>query len=373
MELTNANFPRRTYCGWKSRLVPWLSMMHRCDCEKIITTVLIRLIVGTLAWSVLTHTSFAQHDDTPTGYIEGLPVPSSGDGTLCEGINVTEWLGDCGYDSTAIATGQVRWANTHWDAMHKPQPITFKVGGGNHTAVIDNYGYVAPETGDYTITAHICESLEQGGNLISCTIAAAADIIQGRRKVKLTGGEYVGWNDVNGGDRRLVTQGAVSLCYTLDYGGHQYKLSSKLYCQDGEPMPDHKESCHLDGGAQLNVPLGTIRRSDVPLVGHAGAGVSKTIGVTCSGDSALDTVTTFKYTALSGEPSAVATSTDGLGIAVDYNGAPIGSGQGVPGSFASGANTITLNFTPVRSTTVPASQIATGDFTSDLVMIITIQ
>lgn len=365
MELSIANFARRT-TGVMASLraarrstVAYINILHK---------LLLRLLLAAVAWGMLAHASNADMN-----YIEGMSVPTSVNGTRCAGLNVEDNQGECIFNYTAADTGQVRWENEWPDNGRPPQPVTFPVGGGQHSIMMQHGNAIAPVTGVYTLTTHICESLVQGTNLNSCTIAAAVDVIHGRRTMQLTGGELIGTHDVKGGDKKVSVRGAVSICYTLDTNGHQYKLPPLIYCGDGEPVPDHPESCHLDGGTQLNVPLGAVRRSDVPLVGHAGAGVSKTIGVTCSGDSALDTVTTFKYTALSGEPSAVATSTDGLGIAVDYNGAPIGSGQEVPGSFASGANTITLNFTPVRSTTVPASQIATGDFTSDLVMIITIQ
>lgn len=164
-----------------------------------------------------------------------------------------------------------------------------------------------------------------------------------------------------------------AICYTFHdiSSGTDYKTAATRTCQDGNILPDHPLNCTINEGSSLTIPLGTIKRSALETLPNAKYTISKTINVTCEGDKAINTETTFKYNELDDDSGASSTSTAGLGVAIQYQGKPVSPSHMISDEFQPGTNAIKLAFAPIRSSKVATNEIATGDFTSDVVMIIT--
>lgn len=307
--------------------------------------------------------------DTHAVIVNG-PKPMARDyqyGKHCNGANLYTGIpiDTCEPNPTAVKTGVV-WTYTNYSDSYYYMGFSM-LAKPKHT--MDFGVFIPPVSGDYVLAAAVCET----ESATRCSLSDSVDIVQSTKHIPMVKNKPLGRVDAGLPDRFVQYGIGISWCYVFVNNGKYYSNKTGIMCQDANPTPDVPVSCQLDGGNALDVSMGTIQKGEIPLFSDARPIVSKNLGVTCTGDSELDTVTTFKYTSLDDVASAVATNVRGLGVAIQYNGTPIAAGKELPGTFTAGTNSIKLDFAPVRSSTVASSDIVTGDFTGDIVMVITLQ
>ncbi|EGT5658708.1 hypothetical protein JD793_004927 [Citrobacter braakii] len=122
--------------------------------------------------------------------------------------------------------------------------------------------------------------------------------------------------------------------------------------------------------------MGTLERKDIiAYPGKSPTTVSKTIPVTCTGDSSLTMTIKFSFSEMpiNGSYSTlIGTNIPGLGIAISYNDHVIqGPSDTVTETFETGLTNIKLEFGAVRDPTLAPKDIATGDFTTSAIMVMT--
>jgi len=171
-----------------------------------------------------------------------------------------------------------------------------------------------------------------------------------------------------------TTSGLFTMCFTYrGTDGTDFIDAKGGYgCSDALFGLFTTSTCKFAGDNTLNVSLGSIKRSDIQPYPAKMYPISAIAELVCVGDASLAVVSTFIYTPLDGDSAGVvATSIPGLGVAVKYNGDMINN-VGRAETFTTGTNTLSFEFAPVKSTQT-SQNIRTGDFTSDIVMIITLQ
>ncbi|WP_341265997.1 fimbrial protein [Morganella morganii] len=102
--------------------------------------------------------------------------------------------------------------------------------------------------------------------------------------------------------------------------------------------------------------------------------MTKDISIKCDGNIAYNANMKLEFTPISvSNEQVVSTSTTGLGVAVLYNGKAIQPGQTFPLSYQPGIHTLTLGFEAVRDPAIAATDLKTGDFTANAVLVFTEQ
>ncbi len=148
-----------------------------------------------------------------------------------------------------------------------------------------------------------------------------------------------------------------------------------IFCGDVYKLPMEPPKCLLNNGADLDVLLGKLERNNIAVkAGSSVQSVSKDISINCSGSMAYNANMELKYTPLIvGGEEIISTTTKGLGIAVIYSGNVVRPGKSYPLSYQLGIHTLKLGFEAVRDPAVAATDLKTGDFTANAVLVFTEQ
>lgn len=178
--------------------------------------------------------------------------------------------------------------------------------------------------------------------------------------------------------------GTHSLCYNLvDASGKAFflKLADQAgtNCTSGsDPLPPTPPitptSCKINDGAALTVDLKTVDRSALPTVPGTGAIRHFPVDVECTGGIDVSVSMKFSYTPISvSGKQVIQSSSNGLGVAVIYNGQAISTTDATPVTFISGSNTLDLGFQAVRDPAVEVADVPTGAFTASAILVMTQQ
>ncbi|WP_449567275.1 fimbrial protein [Lelliottia nimipressuralis] len=169
-----------------------------------------------------------------------------------------------------------------------------------------------------------------------------------------------------------ITPADVAFCYTFVGGnGTEWSTSALRTCQDTYVLPEIPAACYINYNQNLNVALGMLERSKIPTTYNAGVPVTKTVPVMCSGDAAINVEMKVSYEAIAVSGSEVIkTPSNGLGVAMLYNGTPIGPGTpAISLTYQPGVSNLDLGFVAVRDPNVNLGDIPTGDFAASASLI----
>lgn len=145
-------------------------------------------------------------------------------------------------------------------------------------------------------------------------------------------------------------------------------------CTDGHRLPQEPAACLINYGESLNVDLGRMERSSISTAPGTSKAIKKTIPVMCTGDAALTVSMQLQYTPISvGGDQIVKSSTEGLGVAIQYNGKVVKPTDSQILSFPPGISNLDLEFEAIRDPNVALGDIATGAFTANAVLMMTEQ
>lgn len=179
-------------------------------------------------------------------------------------------------------------------------------------------------------------------------------------------------------DRQDV--GNITMCIALSYnGGRKYYIDNNLPypCAGGTPLtPVVPSTCSLNSSQGLTVAFNEIDRSDISTTpaSQTSGNVEKTIPVTCTGETAFTVKTKFTFTPITvSNNQVVASSNPNLGVAIIYNGKVVSPTDVFDETYQLGTNNINLEFQVVHDSSVATKDIATGDFSSSAVMVMTQQ
>ncbi|MET4891740.1 fimbrial protein [Morganella morganii] len=146
------------------------------------------------------------------------------------------------------------------------------------------------------------------------------------------------------------------------------------FCEDAHKLPVEPVKCTFNNGADLDVQLGKLERTDIAVKSGTTTPVTKDIAIKCDGNIVYSANMKLEFTPISvSNEQVVSTSTTGLGVAVLYNGKAVQPGQTFPLSYQPGIHTLTLGFEAVRDPAVAATDLKTGDFTASAVLVFTEQ
>jgi len=166
--------------------------------------------------------------------------------------------------------------------------------------------------------------------------------------------------------------GCVTIVDSLDV---EWRFGNNgLVCGDAHALPNIPAKCYVNFGEDLNVDLGTLERASIATRPQTTPTVKKQVSVLCTRDAGVTLKMQFQYTPVDiGGQSLVKTSTNGLGIAVIYNGIVMSPTHTVTQTYGLGYTNFDLEFEAVRDPNMKLQEISTGDFTANAVMIMTEQ
>lgn len=245
--------------------------------------------------------------------------------------------------------------------------------GFSYLGVFDNA--YAPFSGVYRDRIYICQANSAG----LCLISKSSDHIDGANSFSLDSSRPIGQQYPNAGGAATAKKIDYSYSYCqvlIDKNGKEWVSTDKTSCSDGSILPDHPSVCSINGGADLDINFGQIDRAGIissPEAGNSG-NIKKTISVDCSGDANINVKTQFKYASMAfNNNQFVATSNSNLGVAIIYKGKLVNPDIASEDEYEIGTTSIDLEFAAVRDPNVATKAIATGDFTSSAVMVMTLQ
>lgn len=300
----------------------------------------------------------------------------------------TVYPGKCSYQHDgANAIGPTSGGYCPWNAgsgsyYGARQPIGFSSTGINPG---DEHGYV-PVSGNYVLQLYYCiRNVAYYSNMDTCTKA--------RGQMSRSGGSFYLESTIPIAKQKIsndisptnIPSGirSVSACIVImskdtyiDYvgertGGSQYIFP---YCADGVPLSPQPGGCKFNDDLDLDVNLGTLERSEIAVQSGTSVPVTKDISISCTGNIPYNANMKLDYTPISvSNDNVVSTSTKGLGVAVLYKGKVIQPGESFPLSYQPGINTLTLGFEAVRDPAMALSDLKTGDFTANAVLVFTEQ
>ncbi|MFO6300195.1 fimbrial protein [Rahnella selenatireducens] len=178
--------------------------------------------------------------------------------------------------------------------------------------------------------------------------------------------------------------GRIQSCYFLvDESGNKFLIpladTAGATCNSVAPPlpptpPAPETACSINNGNALNVNLGQVDRAQLPTVAGSGSIRHIPVSVDCTGGVDVDVNLQLSYTPVTMDAAQVIKSTsNGLGIAVIYEGKTLSNSDVTPVTFLSGSNSLDLGFKAVRDATVEIKDIPTGAFTASAVLVMTQQ
>lgn len=247
---------------------------------------------------------------------------------------------------------------------------------------IDNQGddkaYV-PVSGNFELKVYWCSLPE---NMDTCKKSNGTLLISGG-VVRLESSISLREQLIIAGNKTTKSPSQGGYCITLEDvdTGYEYKGNMGYgpdgrgkFCADAHELPVEPPKCTLNGGTDLDIQLGKLERTDIAVKSGTTTPVTKDISIKCDGNIDYNATMKLEFTPISvSNDQVISTSTTGLGVAVLYNGKTVQPGQTFPLSYQPGIHTLTLGFEAVRDPAINATDLKTGDFTANAILVFTEQ
>ena len=299
---------------------------------------------------------------------------------ISQGANAIGWVGAggicvSGSNNTIQYGGYCDWKPNTGAYYGNGQSMNFSVGGHNTG---DNKAYV-PKSGYYTTKVYWCSYPD---TMDTCSKAKGSVLLVGDR-VWMEQTKSFSQQQIFNHDQTKKAPSAGGYCFTIEdtETGYEYRGDMGYgpdnrgkFCGDAYKLPVEPPKCTFNNGADLDVQLGKLERTDIAVKSGTTTPVTKDISIKCDGNIVYNANMKLDFTPISvSNEQVVSTSTTGLGVAVLYNGKTIQPGQTFPISYQPGIHTLTLGFEAVRDPAVAATDLKTGDFTASAVLVFTEQ
>ncbi|WP_413483136.1 fimbrial protein [Morganella psychrotolerans] len=242
----------------------------------------------------------------------------------------------------------------------------------------DNKAYV-PVSGNFELKVYWCSLPE---NMDTCSKSSGTLLFSGG-VVRLESSISLREQLLIAGEKSMKAPSPGGYCITLSdvNTGYEYKGNMGYgpdgrgkFCADAHALPVNPPICSFNGGNILDIQLGQLDRGDIATKPGTTTASTKDITINCSGSIEYNANMKLEYTPISvSNDNVVSTSTKGLGVAVLYKGKAIQPGDSFPLSYQPGINTLTLGFEAVRDPAMAVSDLKTGDFTANAVLVFTEQ
>ncbi|MEN4978170.1 fimbrial protein [Erwinia billingiae] len=250
----------------------------------------------------------------------------------------------------------------------------YKPGEGTGTLghFVNTFAAVA---GTYSDRVYICPT--ETAN--RCTIAASDDHIDGAATFFVNTTVSIDLQNIIAGGSSVYKKVpySFSFCQVLvDKNGVEWGSTDATSCSDAKLLPDQPAACTLNAGESLDVKLGQLERAAITTSPTKGAegNVRKSVAVVCTGDLAANVITQFQYTPVTVNGNqVVATTNSNLGVAILYQGKVVSPTDQFNEKWPIGTKYSILEFEAVRDPAVATKDIATGDFSACVVMVMTQQ
>ncbi|OBU10321.1 fimbrial protein [Morganella psychrotolerans] len=275
-----------------------------------------------------------------------------------------------------FAAGRIcDWTNFVGAYYGKEQIIAMRTNTDNQG---DDKAYV-PVSGNFELKTYWCSlpvnmdtcSKSSGTLLFSGGIVRLESSISLRNQLIITGDKSV----------KAPSQGGYCITLSDVNTGYEYKGNMGYgpdgrgkFCADAHALPVNPPLCTFNGGNILDIQLGQLERGDIAVKSGTTTPATKDITINCTGNIVYNANMKLDYTPISvSNDNVVSTSTKGLGVAVLYKGKVIQPGDSFPLSYQPGISTLTLGFEAVRDPAMAVSDLKTGDFTANAVLVFTEQ
>lgn len=299
---------------------------------------------------------------------------------VSQGANAIGWVGaslPCVSGGKNVFKSSICDWNTNTGAYYgNGQTISFLMAKGGNAG--DGKAFV-PKSGYYATKVYWCAYPE---NMDTCSKAKGSIILVGDR-VWLEQSKSFDEQKIYNNDQTKKAPSAGGYCFTIEdtETGYEYRGdmgygpdSRGKFCGDAYKLPVEPPKCTLNGGTDLDVQLGKLERTDIAVKSGTTTPVTKDISIKCDGNIDYNATMKLEFTPISvSNDQVISTSTTGLGVAVLYNGKTVQPGQTFPLSYQPGIHTLTLGFEAVRDPAVAATDLKTGDFTANAVLVFTEQ
>ncbi|MEG0278718.1 MAG: fimbrial protein [Morganella sp. (in: enterobacteria)] len=299
---------------------------------------------------------------------------------VSQGANAIGWVGaslPCVSGGKGIFESNICDWNTNTGAYYgNGQAISFLMARGGNTG--DSKAYV-PKSGYYVTKVYWCTYPE---NMDTCSKAKGSIILIGDR-VWLESSKSFDEQKIYNNDQTKKAPSAGGYCFTIEdtETGYEYRGDMGYgpdnrgkFCGDAHRLPVEPPKCTFNSGSDLDIQLGKLERGDIAVKAGTSTAVTKDITVNCGGNIEYNANMRLDYTPISvSNDKVVSSSTKELGVAVLYNGKPIQPGDSFPLNYQPGINTLTLGFEAVRDPAMAVSDLKTGDFTANAVLVFTEQ
>ncbi len=242
----------------------------------------------------------------------------------------------------------------------------------------DDQAYV-PLSGLFELKMYWCAVPE---NMDTCSKASGTLLISGG-VVKLDSGIPLRKQLIVTNNVHRESPSAGGYCITLSHVDTGYEYRGNLgygpdgrgiFCGDVYKLPVDPPKCSINNDSNLDIQLGKLDRGDIAVKSGTTTAVSRDLTINCVGNTTYNANMRLEYTPISvSNDNVVSTSTKGLGVAVLYNGKAIQPGDSFPLSYQAGINTLTLAFEAVRDPAMALSDLETGNFTANAVLVFTEQ
>ncbi|MEG0716500.1 MAG: fimbrial protein [Morganella sp. (in: enterobacteria)] len=242
----------------------------------------------------------------------------------------------------------------------------------------DDQAYV-PLSGLFELKMYWCPVPE---NMDTCSKASGTFLVSGGI-VKLDSGIPLREQSIVANNFYRGSPSAGGYCITLSHvdTGYEYRGNMGygpdgrgIFCGDVYKLPVFPPKCSFNNGSNLDIQLGTLNRGDIAVKSGMTTPVSRELTINCVGNTSYNANMRLEYTPITvSNENVVSTSTNGLGVAVLYKGKAIQPGESFPLSYQPGINTLTLGFEAVRDPAMAVSDLKTGDFTANAVLVFTEQ
>lgn len=300
---------------------------------------------------------------------------------VSQGANAIGWVGASG---TCVTGGKntiqyalyCDWSSNTGAYYGNGQTVSFLMAQGGNTG--DSKAFV-PKSGYYTTKVYWCAYPE---NMDTCSKGKGSLLLTGDR-VWLEQSKSFDQQKIFNNDQTKKVSSAGGYCFTIEdtETGYEYRGNMGYgpdgrgkFCGDAYKLPVEPPKCILNGGTDLDVQLGQLERSDIAVKSGTTTPVTKDITINCSGNVVYNANMKLDFTPVSvSNEKVISTSTPGLGVAVLYNGKAVQPGQIFPLSYQPGIHTLTLGFEAVRDPAMNATDLKTGDFTANAVLVFTEQ
>ena len=286
-------------------------------------------------------------------FLKGIPLPDTIDGNKCPPGSVDTWVGNACQPRTRSS---VFGAGSTWTAQ---------LDGGD---VIGGFDQYVPVSSSYYLVTHICDASATS----ACTLAAAeSEVISKRFLFISTSKNVMDQNLTFGGGEGPTINHKIMVCYTLrnSFGQDFGSPDNDMSCPDSHPLPAEPPICTLNGGADLDVDLGSMESTKIATSPDSSVAVNREVDIQCNGSGTLAGHFTFKFTSVSiSGNNIIQTADPALGVALFYENQLVENGKNYSISVPKGGASVTLGFQAVKDN---SKKPGGGYFTADAIMVLT--